>query len=47
MVVDDLNIYRISPIPPEPYPILIVDADRMPAFATAAQFLKPVARRYP
>jgi len=47
VVIDNFNVNWIAAIPPETYPILIVDADRVLPRAIALQFLKPIAWRNP
>lgn len=41
MVVGDLDIVRVAPLPAEAYAVLVVDADRMLTFALALECFEP------
>ncbi len=47
MVVDDFDLVGLTVCPAEAKPVLIVDADAMPALAVSFKCLQPVPRRDP
>nr|WP_310778989.1 hypothetical protein [Candidatus Palauibacter scopulicola] len=47
MVVDDLDVVRVSGAPEETDPPLLVDANAVLIGPIALQFLQPIARRHP
>ena len=45
MVVDDFDFIRISILPPEAYPVLLVDSDAVLPGPVTAEPLRPIPRR--